>query len=99
MSSKFINYNTKDSKGNYREQKMIGTLWMHSGNNKLYTIIGYVWNCVTDEWDFKIKPYFEEKFGDQVEYTRSIENFHGQREGKPRFIRVTRESFDNEIEE
>lgn len=98
-----ITNNTKDAKGLYRDSKLINSLWMHSGNNKLYIVTGFVWHCDTDEWHIKIKPYFKEH-GDVIEYTRSWTNFFGDREVKgkeptKRFTRVTRESFDEEIDE
>lgn len=85
-----MTYSKRDSKGHIPDKNLINSLWMHTGNNKLYTVIGFVWDCDEDLWKIKYRPHYAET-GDKIEYTRSIDNHSGMRGEEPRYVRVTRE--------
>ena len=83
-----MTYDRFDTKQRKAPKEMLGTIWLHTGNNKLYRICGFVWNCEDDTWMIKYIPYFADE-DEAVEFVRTIEGFNGQREGKPRFIKVS----------
>lgn len=100
--TKKIHHSSKDSKGHYIDNSLVGGLYMHTGNNKLYIIDRFVWCADDDTWHVEYRQYKIHKLvpcvdyviedgklesGD-VAYTRSLDNFFGAQEGKPRFIKV-----------
>lgn len=83
-----LTYSSKDSGQNYTDKHIIGKLFLHTGNNRLYKVVGYIWNGDTDLWHIEYLAYSEDALDSDVKYTRSIQNFNSMRGDKPRFIKV-----------
>lgn len=82
-----FNLTTKDRNGDVPEQALVGRLFRHNGNGKLYLVSGFSWIGDTDEWGV---DHFEKGLGGQaVSCVRSYKNFCGKLEnGKPRFTEM-----------
>lgn len=59
----------------------IGRLFRHSGNNKVYVVVGLAWDSPRDLWSL----VYREASVDAALVTRDHITFFGQREGKSRF--------------
>lgn len=83
--TKRLTHNTKDSNGNRAPLEYIGFAAQHSGNNKIYLVVGVTWLGATDEWGFTMKAQ-----GENVEITRPASHLHGLRDdGSKRYRWLT----------
>ena len=83
-------YETPDVDGYAPNLAMLGTLWEHWKNGRVYVITGFHVNAVTEKWCYE---YIEqERYGSVVPmYSRDVEDWHSYPEGHtggPRFARV-----------
>lgn len=82
MTKDSLTHGTPDCNGDLPDLTLVGTTWRHSKNGHRYVIVGFTWGGDTDEWTVQFVR------GDQVVYcSRTLRNFFGRREDKPRFIR------------
>lgn len=61
----------------------IGKQFVHTGNNYVYTVDRIVWFGNTDEWCVEAT-----RLGSDVACVRTVDNFFGNRQGKPRFAPI-----------
>ena len=78
-----LNYKTLDRRGICPNPDAIGSKFTHSGHNETYTIRGFCWNGDTDEWHVLYAST-----DSLTQFSRSLTNFMGERQGKPRFVQV-----------
>lgn len=83
-----LDYSCKDSKGQKPDTRIINKKFLHTGNRKLYVVIGYVWHGDTDEWHVKYRTYNFNEDDEYPEFTRTLENHRGKRGDNPRFIEI-----------
>lgn len=62
----------------------VGQKYRHSGNNKLYAVVGVVWDSPTDLWAMQ----YREVGADAATVVRDHITFFGERQGVPRFFTV-----------
>lgn len=60
---------------------LVGHVYRHSGNGRLYCVRETVWICDKDCWGVA----YAEVNGSQILFTRSFADFTGTRNGVPRF--------------
>lgn len=82
MTDKPLTLRTKDKKGYFPKTELISKFFLHTGNNKIYKVVSYVFHGDTDEWHILYK-------NDEGMYcSRTIENFFGKRGTVDRFIQI-----------
>ena len=69
-----FSFKTEDSTGKVPDQNMIGKRFRDSGNKKVYTVTGFVWDGNRDEW-----MVVASRDGSQVPVARSLKNHAGNR--------------------
>lgn len=52
VKDEHFSYATHDVHGYVPDLSLIGSVWAHSGNQKLYRIEGFAWMGATDEWGY-----------------------------------------------
>lgn len=75
-----MNLSTSDKDGYVPDTAIIGRLYRHSGNGHTYEIIGFVFLGDTDQW-----AVLHCRVDCDVTFSRTVENFFGLRNGKPRY--------------
>ena len=78
-----LDLRTPDVDGYLPDLSLMGTKWRHSGNQQVYLIFAFVWNCNEDRW-----AVVHARAGSPIFFTRTVQNFFGLREGVPRYERV-----------
>jgi hypothetical protein len=62
---------------------IVGASFLHSEDHRVYMVDAIVWNSNTDTW-----YVLHSHSGTDVMFVRSIDNFLGDLNGSPRFIRI-----------
>lgn len=78
-----LDYSIADKHGLVPDKDLIRRKYKHTGNDRVYTVIGFAWNGDSDEWQV-----LHEGSDTAVKFTRSLTDFFGMRNGRPRFIQV-----------
>lgn len=80
-----LDYNKKDSLGQYPDQKWIDESFFHPKTRRIYTVRGFIWNSSTDEWNVHYS-----RPGCVVSFTKTIPEF------KEKFVQVESERKRND---
>lgn len=73
MTTNQLTYSRKDTKGQFIEQKWIDKSFFHPGTRRIVTVIGFIWNTSTDEWNV----YYSCR-GAGVNFCKAIEEFRAK---------------------
>lgn len=78
-----LTFTTLDKNEESPPLDQIGTRWQHSGNMKVYMLVGYVWNGDTDEWNMLMNA------PEGVGVVRPMNHLYGSRaDGSQRYFQV-----------
>lgn len=79
-----LTYSTPDINGEVPMLELLGARKRHTGNGKIYTIMGFSWNGATDEWNnIHVGP-------DGIPINRPLDHWTGNRDnGQPRYEEVS----------
>ena len=81
-----LTFETPDSLGKIPDLSLIGQVFEHSGNNKLYRLSGYSWEGESDRWMFEMYPTQRTR---AVTIVRPLEHLRGKRsDGIYRYFRA-----------
>lgn len=84
MSKPELTFKVPDSRGYVPDLTLIGSQWKHTGNEHVYSIVGFAYNGEDDTWMIQ-----HTRLGSDITYMRTPSNFFAHRGDKGyRYVRA-----------